>query len=52
MAKDVLKFKAFTGKGVELPIGLIFLYLLSNCDSSIDMTNDRKTLLRANWEEV
>ncbi|CDW84443.1 UNKNOWN [Stylonychia lemnae] len=52
MAKDVMKFKSFIGKGPELPIGIAFLYYLVSQESSIMLSNDKKTIVNAQWEEV
>ena len=52
MAKDVLKFRAFTGKGVECNVGVALLYFIASLDTSILLTNDKRSLLNPTWDEV
>lgn len=44
-AKDAMKFKQLTGKGVELQIGISYLYFLVSQDDTITLSNDKKTIV-------
>jgi hypothetical protein len=52
LAKDVQKFRSYTGKGVETNVGVALLYFIVSLDTSILMTNDKRSLLNPTWDEV
>lgn len=52
MAKDVMKFKSFNGKGQEYQIGLSIVYYLVAFESSILLSNDKKVILNQSWDEI
>ena len=45
MAKDIMRFKNCSGKGMEYAIGLALLYFMVSQDSSILLSNDKKVIL-------
>ncbi len=52
LAKDVQKFRSYSGKGVECNVGVSLLYYIVQLDTSILLTNDKKALLQPTWDEV
>jgi len=52
MAKDIMRFKNYSGKGVEHAIGLSLIYYMVSQDSSILLSNDKKVIVNQTWEEI
>lgn len=51
-AKELQKFTKQSGKGPELSLAYQLLYFIAEIDSSILLSNDKKTLVAANWDEL